>query len=47
MLPRISYLTLAASDVIDYFKQDAVDVTTNIWFEFEGKILKGYFYFIN
>ena len=41
MLPRISYLTLAALDVIDCFKQESVELSSNIWFEFEGKPLKG------
>jgi hypothetical protein len=41
MLPRISFFAAAVPDVIEYFKEEALDVEPNIWFEFCGKPLRG------
>jgi hypothetical protein len=42
MLPRISFFAAAVTDVVEYFKEDAIDVEPNIWFEFCGRPLRGY-----
>jgi hypothetical protein len=41
MLPRISFFAAAVPDVIEYFKEEALDVEPSIWFEFCGKPLRG------
>ncbi len=41
MLPRISYFAVAATDAIECFKDDAIDVAPSLWFESNGQTLKG------
>lgn len=36
LVSRFSYLSVAASDVIEYFQRSALDFSTDIWFDFDG-----------
>lgn len=40
LLPRMSYLPVAADTAIDQFKRLAVEFDHEIWFAFEGEALK-------
>lgn len=37
---RFSYISAAAEDVVTYFRSSAVDLSSNVWFEYEGVPLR-------
>jgi hypothetical protein len=42
MASRFSYLPIVAADVVHYFQQSAIEFSSEVWFECNGKPLQRY-----
>lgn len=40
---RLSYLPITVSEIVSYFQQSAIEFSSEIWFECEGKPIKRLF----
>ena len=39
LLPRISYLPVHCGEIVDYFHSKALELSSDIWYEFDGRML--------
>lgn len=44
---RMSYLNIVAADSVDYLKSFAIDISSDVWFDYEGSPLKWYVIYLS